>query len=578
MKNKVETQQGITLVMLVVTIVVILILAGVSYHLVIGNNGIISKAEEATVITRAGQVEEEVALWKSDTYIADHTNATSETETEMIERLRFHKFITEDDEVDTIGKVIKIKKKDGTVVKEISYSNVVINIRKTPETGNTGFALLEVTSVEGLEPIGINMKIETQEDEDKLLAMIEQMNINRKIELYKELIVTGVNKQEGTEFRNFTEYFNYLKETDPDFPYETEADLEKVLKEDPEGMKYIIEDSLSFLYYNKETHELKTYEIINPEGEVSDHYIAIENGTYTFTVKNFITNETYSKTIEITNIDIEINISKTPETEKATSVLLNVDSIEGGILPYPQTEEEIVSNLRSMNYDLKIYLCQKLEIQWFNKNTGNTFTTFKQVVQYAFEHEYISENSEEAYFTEFCCIETEEDLNNWIFDAMSNFSITDTYIIINPDGKLSNYYTVSENGTYTFTIKDVFTNTTYNKTIEVKNIDESTRYYVANVMSDELYEEKKNTREADWSSSYIVLRDRNDNSFTTFEQAYIISDNNDKYDISGRIYSGNIFSKIKAYTNPKYAEKCLISLVKDGIEYRGYVLMDNRPS
>lgn len=310
MKNKVETQQGITLVMLVVTIVVILILAGVSYHLVIGNNGIISKAEEATVITRAGQVEEEVALWKSDTYIAEHTNATSETETEMIERLRFHKFITEDDEVDTIGKVIKIKKKDGTVVKEISYSNVVINIRKTPETGNTGFALLEVTSVEGLEPIGINMKIETQEDEDKLLAMIEQMNINRKIELYKELIVTGVNKQEGTEFRNFTEYFNYLKETDPDFPYETEADLEKVLKEDPEGMIYIIEGSLFFLYYNKETHELKTYEIINPEGEVADSYTATENGTYIFKVKNFITNEVYSKTIEVNNIGGEYVVSR----------------------------------------------------------------------------------------------------------------------------------------------------------------------------------------------------------------------------------------------------------------------------
>lgn len=310
MKNKVETQQGITLVMLVVTIVVILILAGVSYHLVIGNNGIISKAEEATVITRAGQVEEEVALWKSDTYIADHTNATSETESEMIERLRFRKFITEDDEVNTIGKVIKIKKKDGTVVKEISYSNVVINIRKTPETGNTNYALLEVTSVEGLEPIGINMKIETQEDEDKLLAMIEQMNINRKIELYKELIVTGVNKQEGTEFRNFTEYFNYLKETDPDFPYETEADLEKVLKEDPEGMIYIIEGSLFFLYYNKETHELKTYEIINPEGEVADSYTATENGTYIFKVKNFITNEVYSKTIEVNNIGGEYVVSR----------------------------------------------------------------------------------------------------------------------------------------------------------------------------------------------------------------------------------------------------------------------------
>lgn len=310
MKNKVETQQGITLIMLVVTIVVILILAGVSYHLVIGNNGIISKAEEAGVITRAGQVEEEVALWKSDTYIADHTNATSETESEMIERLRSHKFITEDDEVDTIGKVIKIKKKDGTVVKEIPYSNVVINIKKTPETGNTNYALLEVTSVEGLEPIGINIKMETPGDENKLRAMIQQMNINSKIELCKELYIKVLNKQEGTEFRNFTELFNIYKETDPDFPYETEADFDNEIKENPEEMMLYIKDLLFKLYYNEETHELKTYEIIDPEGEVSDSYIATENGTYIFKVRNFITDEVYSKTIEVNNIGGEYVVSR----------------------------------------------------------------------------------------------------------------------------------------------------------------------------------------------------------------------------------------------------------------------------
>ena len=43
LKNK----KGITLVALVVTIVVLLILAGVSINLVLGNNGIIAKAKEA---------------------------------------------------------------------------------------------------------------------------------------------------------------------------------------------------------------------------------------------------------------------------------------------------------------------------------------------------------------------------------------------------------------------------------------------------------------------------------------------------------------------------------------------------
>lgn len=42
-----KKERGITLVALVVTIVVLLILAGVSISLILGNNGIIAKAKES---------------------------------------------------------------------------------------------------------------------------------------------------------------------------------------------------------------------------------------------------------------------------------------------------------------------------------------------------------------------------------------------------------------------------------------------------------------------------------------------------------------------------------------------------
>ena len=51
-----KTEEGITLVALVVTIVVLLILAGVSINLVLGNNGIIAKAKEAE--TKSGEASE----------------------------------------------------------------------------------------------------------------------------------------------------------------------------------------------------------------------------------------------------------------------------------------------------------------------------------------------------------------------------------------------------------------------------------------------------------------------------------------------------------------------------------------
>ena len=46
-ENDMKNNKGITLVALVVTIVVLLILAGVSINLVLGNNGIIAKAKDA---------------------------------------------------------------------------------------------------------------------------------------------------------------------------------------------------------------------------------------------------------------------------------------------------------------------------------------------------------------------------------------------------------------------------------------------------------------------------------------------------------------------------------------------------
>lgn len=59
MKRVQKRERGITLVALVVTIVVLLVLAGVSLNLVIGNNGLIKKAQEAKDRTEKGAAEEQ---------------------------------------------------------------------------------------------------------------------------------------------------------------------------------------------------------------------------------------------------------------------------------------------------------------------------------------------------------------------------------------------------------------------------------------------------------------------------------------------------------------------------------------
>lgn len=56
------TARGITLITLVVTIVVLLILAGVSINLVIGNNGLITKSKEAREQYVQGATNDETSM------------------------------------------------------------------------------------------------------------------------------------------------------------------------------------------------------------------------------------------------------------------------------------------------------------------------------------------------------------------------------------------------------------------------------------------------------------------------------------------------------------------------------------
>ncbi len=61
-KYKKKNSSGITLIALVVTIIVLIILAGISINLLLGNNGIITKAKDATQQYEMSQLKEELEL------------------------------------------------------------------------------------------------------------------------------------------------------------------------------------------------------------------------------------------------------------------------------------------------------------------------------------------------------------------------------------------------------------------------------------------------------------------------------------------------------------------------------------
>ena len=74
-----KREKGITLIALVVTIVVLLILAGVSLNLVIGNNGLIKKAQEAKNKTAQSAREDQAQLSDLAEYIGNQGESPFDT-------------------------------------------------------------------------------------------------------------------------------------------------------------------------------------------------------------------------------------------------------------------------------------------------------------------------------------------------------------------------------------------------------------------------------------------------------------------------------------------------------------------
>ncbi len=104
---------GITLIALVVTIVVLLILAAVSISMLTGENGIITQAQRARTENRAGTVEERVKLWKNEVIAAnyDYTDNDVDTENEMLQKL-LDEDLVEEEEIDRNAKIITIGERD----------------------------------------------------------------------------------------------------------------------------------------------------------------------------------------------------------------------------------------------------------------------------------------------------------------------------------------------------------------------------------------------------------------------------------------------------------------------------------
>ena len=124
-EKKIKRNHGITLIALVVTIIVLLILAGITINLAFNSNGILNRAGQAKEASRAGVIKDETAMWKINNEIINKTNKEGVVElTDFTQDLLNRKLITQA-EKDTIDKEKKIEI-GGTVI-DFNVTTIIVD-------------------------------------------------------------------------------------------------------------------------------------------------------------------------------------------------------------------------------------------------------------------------------------------------------------------------------------------------------------------------------------------------------------------------------------------------------------------
>ena len=148
---KTKEMKGITLVALVITIVVLLILAGVSINTVLGDDGIIKKAKEAAEATKRASAEEEMNRLVLEYQLASNDETLESFLQEKVTEGRIDEVTDNGDGTITITK--KVEGKDYTItVKKPAASTPSVKvgtIRVVSDSTGAGSSLGEASTRKG---------------------------------------------------------------------------------------------------------------------------------------------------------------------------------------------------------------------------------------------------------------------------------------------------------------------------------------------------------------------------------------------------------------------------------------------
>lgn len=199
--SKLESKKGITLVALVITIVVLLILAGVSINLVVGNQGILTKTKKVSEDTKQAAIKEQIDLaltnYQIEKLANDNLNFKDYMEDEEQSGIKNLEVIDENpsEDIQLIGRIdgrIIIMKTDGSYVLT-KGDNLVKN--GFGKNGNENFP--DFTNNNGVFSLTT--------DSYKFISSSDFIEVDTSKKYYQSMI--GEQKENvGFHYIGFTEY------------------------------------------------------------------------------------------------------------------------------------------------------------------------------------------------------------------------------------------------------------------------------------------------------------------------------------------------------------------------------------
>lgn len=133
-----KNQKGITLIALVITIIVLLILAGVSIAMLTGQNGLLTKADNAKTETTKAEAEEAVKI-AVGTILANNYDPTYTGTDKTIDAATIVKLIKADQGLDDTDTKVSVGTADSTVVYgkytvTFNENGKITNVVETPNS------------------------------------------------------------------------------------------------------------------------------------------------------------------------------------------------------------------------------------------------------------------------------------------------------------------------------------------------------------------------------------------------------------------------------------------------------------